>query len=145
MATGTVKWFNDDKGFGFITPDEGGKDLFVHHSAIVGDGYLQIRRPDGQIGLTRSGALRLNAALAPTFRGKLELQRRYLDRAMVALSKTCGLTLAREIRASGDAGIIMLTAKSDDVDRVVGVGRHRGRVAAHAVRGPALRGRDSMS
>ena len=42
MATGTVKWFNDDKGFGFITPDESGKDLFVHHQAIVGDGYRSL-------------------------------------------------------------------------------------------------------
>jgi CspA family cold shock protein len=39
MATGTVKWFNEAKGYGFITPEDSGKDLFVHHSAIAGEGY----------------------------------------------------------------------------------------------------------
>jgi CspA family cold shock protein len=42
MPTGTVKWFSDEKGFGFITPDEGSRDLFVHHTSITADGYRSL-------------------------------------------------------------------------------------------------------
>lgn len=47
MALGKVKWFNDQKGYGFITPDEGGKDLFVHHTEIQSDGFRSLK--EGQV------------------------------------------------------------------------------------------------
>ena len=63
MAQGTVKWFNAEKGFGFITPDEGGSDLFVHHSAIQGSGFKTMdenQRVSFEVGQGQKGPQALN-------------------------------------------------------------------------------------
>ena len=63
MSIGTVKWFNDQKGYGFITPDDGGEDLFVHHSEIKGAGRTTLReglKVEFEVGQGRKGPCATN-------------------------------------------------------------------------------------
>jgi CspA family cold shock protein len=63
VAKGTVKWFNADKGFGFIAPDEGGDDLFVHHSEVKTGGYASLsegQKVEFQVGQGRKGPCATN-------------------------------------------------------------------------------------
>ena len=63
MATGTVKWFNDSKGFGFITPEGGGEDLFVHHTEIKSEGYASLsenQKVEFEVGQGKKGPCATN-------------------------------------------------------------------------------------
>ena len=61
MATGTVKWFSDDKGFGFITPTDGSKDVFVHHNEIQAGGFKSLAEGQQVIFNTENGPKGLSA------------------------------------------------------------------------------------
>ena len=94
MATGTVKWFNESKGFGFIAPSDGGDDVFVHFSAIAGDGFKTLAEGQAVSFELEQGAKALQAS-------KVTPNERNFKHALVKNPAMCGLP--RKVRANAIA------------------------------------------
>ena len=102
MAQGTVKWFNGEKGFGFITPDGGAEDVFVHFSSIQADGYRSLDENQRvEFEITPARRVRRRPTCAPSDQHR-SFRRRASPRGMPA----CGRGRAQARRKRGPAGTV---------------------------------------